>query len=44
MRCIESLFSFFAVLPLGFSQLGFRCVWALPYAAAPAVGGVGTAV
>jgi len=34
VRCIKSLFSFFAVLPLSVSQLDFRYVRALPYVVA----------
>jgi hypothetical protein len=38
------LLAFFTVVPLKTLELDFRCAWALPYVAAPVVGGVGALV
>ncbi len=44
MRCVKTLLVFFTVVPLKTPELDFRCAWALPYVAAPVVGGVGALV
>lgn len=44
MRCVKTLLVFFTVVPLKTPELDFRCGWALPYVAAPVVGGAGALV
>ncbi len=41
---MRDLLSFFTAFPFGGRGLGFECVWALPYIAAPVVGGAGALV
>jgi cobalamin-5''-phosphate synthase (EC 2.7.8.26) len=43
MRCIKALLAFFTAVPLKAPELDFTCAWALPYVAAPVVGGAGAA-
>ena len=38
------MLTFFTVVPLKTPELDFRCAWALPYVAAPVVGGAGALV
>jgi len=43
MRCVKALLAFFTAVPLKAPELDFTCAWALPYVAAPVVGGAGAA-
>ncbi|MEM1572378.1 adenosylcobinamide-GDP ribazoletransferase [Pyrobaculum sp.] len=42
MRCLKSLLAFFTAFPIGGAELSFKCVWALPYVAAPIIAAIPT--